>query len=351
MPAVVPVKPLATRRNVEWTLDRMAERVGNPYVYGGQFSADDIDVGCDCSALVAFVLNGVLYGPAATFRRVDGATGAWITTESWRPVEIGDVGPFGTICVARPEDIPADAIVKIVLHHGPGGGAASHTWCEVAGRRYESNGSRGCVTDPDALPIDAAYANDWAYLPGPLWDPDNSTGSPARGIPTNEPAPIPAPELGPGATGPAVIALQAGMARVFPSYASSVAVTGVYDAATLASVAEFQRRTLTVPSGIVDAATRNLLAQYGVTIPELAPAPVPAPLPAPVPPAPVPAPVPPAPVPAPVPPAPVPAPEPEHQGEPEEYRGEHRAPDPAPHNELLDTIASAVSALAALLNR
>jgi len=349
MPAVVPVKPLATRRNVAWTLDRMAERVGNPYVYGGQFSADDIDVGCDCSALVAFVLNGVLYGPAATFRRVDGATGAWITTESWRPVEVGDVGPFGTICVARPEDIPADAIVKIALHHGPGGGAASHTWCEVAGRRYESNGSQGCVTDPDALRIDAAYANDWAYLPGPLWDPDNATASPAGGKPTNESAPIPVPELGPGTTGPAVIALQAGMARVFPSYASSVAVTGVYDAATLASVAEFQRRTLTVASGIVDAATRNLLGQYGVTIPELAPAPVqPAPVQAPVQPAPVQAPVQPAPVQAPVQPAPVQAPV--HQGEPE-HQGEHRAPDPAPHNELLDTIAAAVSALAALLNR
>lgn len=168
MPAVVPVSPKVTREHVEWTLARMAERVGNPYVYGGEFSPADIDQGCDCSALVAFVCNGVLYGERATFRRVDAATGAWITTESWRPVEVGDVGPFGSICVAGPDDIPADAAVRIALHHGPGGGVASHTWCEVDGHRFESNGSHGVVSEGDALRIDSPYANDWAYIPGPI---------------------------------------------------------------------------------------------------------------------------------------------------------------------------------------
>jgi len=191
MPAVVPVSPKVTRENVEWTLARMAERVGNEYVYGGQFDAADINVGCDCSALVAFICNGVLYGPRATFRRVDGATGAWITTESWRPVEVGDVGPFGSITVASPADIPADAAVRIALHHGPGGGAASHTWCEVDGHRFESNGSRGCVTDPEALPIDSSYGNDWAYIPGPI-----------DAAPEPEPEPEPEP-VAPPAPAPA----------------------------------------------------------------------------------------------------------------------------------------------------
>lgn len=91
-----------------------------------------------------------------------------MSTESWRPIEVGQVGPFGTITVASPRDIPADAAVKIALHHGPGGGENSHMWCEVDGVRMESNGTNGCVTGNNALPIDSTYGNDWAYLPGPI---------------------------------------------------------------------------------------------------------------------------------------------------------------------------------------
>lgn len=315
MPAVVPVAPHVTRENVDWTLARMAERVGNEYVYGGQFSADDIDQGCDCSALVAFICNGVLYGDAATWRRVDGATGAWITTESWRPVEVGELGPFGSICVASPADIPADAAVRIALHHGPGGGVASHTWCEVDGHRFESNGSRGCITGDDALPIDASYANDWAYIPGPIDAPGDV-------------------ELGLGARGPAVIALQIGMARVFPAYAADltppIGPTGVYDERTADAVAEFQRRRLLPATGLVDGRTAAELHRYGVTWSATAyvePEPVPAALVTP------------------------PEPTPVTDTDPARPASiETAGLDKAPHHALLDTIVTALGELARLLD-
>ncbi|WP_408632182.1 glycoside hydrolase family 25 protein [Mycobacterium dioxanotrophicus] len=160
---------MPTRAAVEYLKARFRERVGNDYVYGGEWSKTNVRQGCDCSALAAHGLNGVIYGEAMQWRRLDPATGAWITTESWRPIEVGDRGPFGTITVAHPNDFPADAAVKIAIHHGPGGGANSHMWIEVDGVRMESNGTDGCVTGDRARSVyDTGYANDWAYLPGPI---------------------------------------------------------------------------------------------------------------------------------------------------------------------------------------
>lgn len=165
--------PGLPRVNVDWWISEFRMRVGNPYVYGGVFSPTNVRQGCDCSALAAHALNGVLFGPAMTWQRVDPTRGnAWITTESWRPIEVGQRGPFGTITVAHPRDFPADAAVKIALHHGPGGGANSHMWVEVDGVRMESNGTSGCVTGSQARSVyDTTYANDWAYLPGPIGTP------------------------------------------------------------------------------------------------------------------------------------------------------------------------------------
>lgn len=163
--------PPITRSNVTWIEARARERLGNRYVYGGVWSKENIHAGCDCSALAAHLLNGVLYGPHMRWQRIDPASGAWITTESWRPIEVGQRGPFGTITVARPQDIPRDAIVKLALHHGPGGGANSHMWCELNGTRYESAGSKGFVSGNSARPINDSYGNDWAYLPGTIAEP------------------------------------------------------------------------------------------------------------------------------------------------------------------------------------
>lgn len=152
------------RTNVDFAKRILADRVGNPYVYGGCWDPNDTSVGTDCSGLVVHMCDAVRNGTAMTWTRHG------MTTESWRPIEVGQTGTvFNTICVASPADFPADAAVKIALHHGPGGGVNSHMWCEVDGMRGESNGTDGCVTGAQAMSVyDTSYANDWHYIPGPI---------------------------------------------------------------------------------------------------------------------------------------------------------------------------------------
>lgn len=167
----------ASRTNVDFAKRIGLERVGNPYVYGGTWSAGDKTVGTDCSGICAHLLDAVTNGPAMRWSRMG------LSTEAWRPVAVGDVGPMGTICVASPKDFPSDAAVKLAIHHGPGGGVNSHMWCEVDGVRFESNGTDGCVTGTRARDVnDTSYAHDWHYLPGPI------TGSVAGPVGTPAPA-------------------------------------------------------------------------------------------------------------------------------------------------------------------
>lgn len=157
---------VATRTNIEFAKRIFADRVGNEYVYGGNWNPFNVKVGTDCSGLVIDACDAVRNGTAMAWSRHG------MSTESWRPIEVGDTGTiFGTVCVASPNDFPPDAAVKIAIHHGPGGGANSHMWCEVDGIRMESNGSDGCVTGSRARSVyDTSYANDWHYLPGPIVD-------------------------------------------------------------------------------------------------------------------------------------------------------------------------------------
>lgn len=241
--------PAIDTANVTWIRGQLNERVGNPYVYGGVLSPSNPRQGCDCSALAAHALNGVLFGPAMTWQRTDPTrAGAWITTESWRPVEVGQRGPFGTITVARPADIPADAVCKVALHHGPGGGANSHMWIELAGVRYESAGGKGLVRGNNARAITDPYGNDWAYLPG------------------SAPAAPAVPILKPGSSGDRVRILQHGLRANFMAYSGSVAVTGVMDEATVAAVREFQRRTHLTVDGKVGDETTAKLRQFGIDL-------------------------------------------------------------------------------------
>lgn len=152
------------RANVEFAKRIFQDRVGNDYVYGGNWNPFNLKVGTDCSGLVIDICDAVRNGTAMSWTRHG------MSTESWRPIEVGQTGTiFNTICVASPNDFPADAAVKIAIHHGPGGGANSHMWCEVEGIRMESNGSDGCVTGNQARSVyDTSYANDWHYLPGPI---------------------------------------------------------------------------------------------------------------------------------------------------------------------------------------
>lgn len=152
------------RANVEFAKRIFQDRVGNDYIYGGNWNPFNVKVGTDCSGLVIDICDAVRKGTAMAWTRHG------MSTESWRPIEVGQTGTiFNTICVASPDQFPADAAVKIAIHHGPGGGANSHMWCEVEGIRMESNGSDGCVTGNQARSVyDTSYANDWHYLPGPI---------------------------------------------------------------------------------------------------------------------------------------------------------------------------------------
>ncbi len=150
-----------SRADVEATKAFIRARLGNPYVYGGALSVN-VKEGTDCSEVWQTVLE-MVHGRWVPGRQSEGAT-----TESYRYIPIGGVGPFGTIRVASPRDIPANAAAKLAFHHGPGGGANSHMWGELDGMRIESAGSKGLVTQPSAMTIDNPYATAWAYLPGPI---------------------------------------------------------------------------------------------------------------------------------------------------------------------------------------
>jgi hypothetical protein len=118
-----------------------------------------------------------------------------LSTESWRPRSMGGGadpanGPFGTVMVDSPDQLPADAAVWIAFHHGPGGGANSHTWCQLApaagSLKVETMGGNSTLPDGgtvlwngtdftdevrDVHDVDGngKYgANNWWYLPGPI---------------------------------------------------------------------------------------------------------------------------------------------------------------------------------------
>lgn len=154
---------MVTRADVENAKNLVRPRFGDPYVYGGMFSPTNIKQGTDCSGVWNDVL-GLAVGRFQWGREPEGAT-----TESYRYIKVGEVGPFGTIRVARPQDIPANAAAKLAFHHEGNGGESSHMWGELDGMRIESRGGGvGLITAPAAKAIDDGYANAWAYLPGPI---------------------------------------------------------------------------------------------------------------------------------------------------------------------------------------
>lgn len=86
--------PAVLRTNVDYIKSEFHKRVGTAYRYAGVWSKTEVGQGCDCSALAAHILNGVLFGPDMTWQRVDATRGnAWITTESWRPDRGGAARP------------------------------------------------------------------------------------------------------------------------------------------------------------------------------------------------------------------------------------------------------------------
>lgn len=172
-----------TRKNVEFAKKVFIDRLGDPYVYGGNWDPLNLKTGTDCSGLVGDCLDAVILGTAMPWQRS-------VTTESWaydyannRPAAPGAVGPKGSIAVASLADVPADAAVVVNIHHG-GGGEDSHTQCIVDGWVMESNGDHGtCTTGTGAMDPNSGYWTDHWYLPGPIVE-DGTPRQVLPGVPT-----------------------------------------------------------------------------------------------------------------------------------------------------------------------
>jgi hypothetical protein len=155
--------------SVSWVLAEFRARLGNPYVFGGDYSPTVIAQGCDCSYEVGWVLEALTKGPANM---------SWahnVSTESWpydyntnTPAAPGTVGPYGTVAVGQLSDIPADAALIVNIMHG-GGGENSHMNCVLQGQILESNGDSGTCTNGTGgtLSTDQMWT-DHSYLPGPI---------------------------------------------------------------------------------------------------------------------------------------------------------------------------------------
>jgi hypothetical protein len=155
----------------------------NPYVYGGNWLPLQRWIGTDCSGCVDDILAAVTLGTRMAWKRYG-------STEDWRPPSMGGHanplnGPFGTVMVDRPSEFPTNAAVYIALHHGPGGGENSHTWCQADQLAIETHGS--CDQYPNGATVlntrnsevyndsvlsvfGTDYANNWWYLPGPIME-------------------------------------------------------------------------------------------------------------------------------------------------------------------------------------
>lgn len=241
--------------NAQYAMTIAKRRDFKPYGYGGVWVANNVNRTTDCSGIVTHMLDALTRGEAGMrWSRLG------LSTEAYRycggnennPRRGGAVGPFGTIRVVRPQDIPGDAALRIGLHHGPGGGAASHMACTLAGVAIESSGSYGQRVGGPARGYNHPYFHDWFYLPGPI----------QGGGPVTVPPVVAQPPgilyLSIGSTGPAVLRLQQRLNRDYPLY-SDLEEDGEYGPATAGVVMIFQRRAGLTVDGVAGPATHAAL--------------------------------------------------------------------------------------------
>lgn len=250
------------RANVDYAMSIARARDYKSYGYGGVWVRDNVNRTTDCSGIVTHMLDASINGQNMAWSRHG------ISTESYRYVGgPGSKGPFGTIRVARPGDIPADAALRIGLQHGPGGGANSHMACTLLGVNIESSGSYGQRVGGPARGYNHSMFHDWFYLPGPIVGTGTTT-------PTTPTAPG-SVYLGEDYenTGDRVLALQRRLNAWFPAY-SDLDEDGEFGPATTAVVREFQARSNLTIDGIAGPAT---LAALGLSFQPQEVPPVPAP--------------------------------------------------------------------------
>lgn len=241
--------PIA-RANVDYALQIARARDKRPYGYGGVWHPTNLSRTTDCSGIVTHMLDALVNGHGMKWSRHG------LSTEAYRYVGgPGSRGPFGTIRVARPGDIPASAALRIGLQHGPGGGANSHMACTLEGLAIESSGSYGQRIGGPARGYNHSLFHDWFYLPGPIVGTGGTT---------------PVPPVAPGAvylgedyenTGPRVLALQKRLNANYRAY-SQLEEDGEYGPLTAAVVREFQSRSNLTIDGIAGPAT---LAALGLS--------------------------------------------------------------------------------------
>jgi len=157
--------------SADWLKVQFGARLGDPYVYGGDYSPTDNSQGCDCSYVAGWALEALTKTPQLMDWGHD------VSTESWPydynnnvPAAPGTVGPYGTVAVAQLSDIPPDAALTIDIMHG-GGGEDSHMHVVLQGMIMESNGDHGsCTNGTGAYESDASLWTDHWYLLGPAVD-------------------------------------------------------------------------------------------------------------------------------------------------------------------------------------
>jgi hypothetical protein len=227
-------------RNIEYALAIARSRDDKPYGYGGCWTRFNTDVTTDCSGIVTHMLDALLHGPEMTWSRHG------ISTEAYRYVGgPGSRGPFGTVRVARPRDIPEDAVLKIGLHHEGAGGPFSHMACTLEGFPIESaGGGKGQNIGRPARGFDDPYFHDWFYLPGTI-EPIGA-----------QPDEIVFLQL--GSKGRKVLVLQKRLNRDFPVF-SHLVEDGDFGEQTERVVIDFQRASGLVADGIAGPATLSKL--------------------------------------------------------------------------------------------
>jgi hypothetical protein len=141
--------------------------------------------------------------------------------------------------------VPANAVLKIGLHHGPGGGANSHMACTLEGVAIESSGHDDQQYGGPAWGWNHPYFHQYYYLPGdvdgkpPVYQPPMPTGVQVWKL---------------GMADPKIKKLQDTLNRYAPAY-SHLEVDGEFGPQTDATVRIFQARAGLVVDGEAGPAT------------------------------------------------------------------------------------------------
>lgn len=247
--------PVITRANLDYCFEIARPRDKKDYGYGGVWVKNDVNRTTDCSGIVTHMLDAATNGAAMTWSRHG------LSTEAYRyrggnendPNRAGAIGPFGTVRVLRPGDIPADAAVRIGLFHGPGGGANSHMACTIDGVNIESSGSYGQRVGGPARGYNHSMFKDWFYLPS------------GGGI-TPQPQAPGSIYLQVGSMGDQVKQLQTKL-NTLDYISPKLEVDGDFGPATEAAVRQVQQVNRLTIDGVSGPATNALLGLFGLGAP------------------------------------------------------------------------------------